>query len=298
VGHDLIRLVFDAGPAAGLGHRRRMEALAGALTAAGATPVLSVLAHDGVSAPVEADVVVVDSYLVRADDARIRARRTVAVDDLGRDLAVDLLVEPVPAPVRADVDGGDAREQPRAHRVLRGLEYALIDPECSSRPPAPLREEVDTVLVTTGAADAAGVGASVAAELREMLPTVAVRLVVGPWSSSLVPEGVEPVRDLACLIDELAAAGLVVCSAGVTLLEALALGRPVVSFAVADNQRPYLDGLRRRGAIAASAPDDAARVAVDLAADTPRRRRLAAAGREAVDGLGATRVAQAVVALV
>ncbi|MFI5047811.1 MAG: hypothetical protein ACHQIG_12165 [Acidimicrobiia bacterium] len=297
MGHGVIRLAFDAGPASGLGHRRRMEALAGALTAAGATSVLSELVDDARREPVEADVVVIDSYRLRADDARIEARCTAALDDLHRDLAVDLLVEP--APVRADVgvDVDDAHERPRAGTVLRGLEYALIDPEYSSRPRAPIVDDVDTVLVATGAADAAGVGASVAASVRAILPMVAVRLVVGPWSSPWVPEGVEPVREPTCLIDELAAADLVVCSAGVTLLEALALGRPVVTFAVADNQRPYLDGLRRLGAIAASTPDDAPGVAMGLAADAPRRRRLAAAGRAAVDGLGAARVAQAVVAL-
>lgn len=282
----MILLAFDDGPAVGLGHRRRMEALAAALAAGGCPPALCRLGEE----PVEGDVVVVDSYRTRADAESIRARTTVAVDELGRDLAVDLLVDPAP---------GTPTPAPRARHALRGLRYALVDPALGSRTRAPgLHDEVASVLVTTGGTDAAGAGAAVAGALCAALPDARVRVVVGPWSASQVPEGVEAIRGRAGLAGELEAADLVVSAAGVTLLEALALGRPVVAFALAGTQRRYLDGLAAAGAIVATAAHDAAEAAARLAADPDRRRKLAATGRGLVDGRGSHRVASAVADLV
>ena len=288
MGSALIRLAYDVGEGIGLGHQRRMEALAAGLHGLGLSSELAAIG-DGV----EGDVVVVDSYVVRADGDAVRARRRVAIDDLERDLAVDVLVDPAPLPPC----GRD--ERARAGTLLRGPGYALLDPALARREVRPVGDEVGTVLVATGGADAGGVGASIAAGLLYALPDVAVRLVVGPWSSDAVPEGVDAVRAPSGLADDLAAADLVVCSAGVTLLEALVLGRPVVAALTADNQRRSFDGLVAAGAAeGCESPDAAVAAAVGLAGDVERRRVLATRGREVVDGQGAGRVAEAVAALV
>jgi spore coat polysaccharide biosynthesis predicted glycosyltransferase SpsG len=89
-----------------------------------------------------------------------------------------------------------------------------------------------------------------------------------------------------------------VCSAGITLLEALALGRPTVAVVASDNQRRYHEGLTALGAtVGATTADDAAQLAAGLVGDADARTRLAAAATAAVDGRGAHRVAEAVVAL-
>src|SRR4051812_10776821 len=105
-----VTLAFDEGPGVGLGHRRRMEALAAALTARGHACILVPLPARELPA---CDAVVVDSYLLRADDAPFTgAAVTVAVDDLARDLAVTLVVDPSPGALGA--------AHRKARRVLAG----------------------------------------------------------------------------------------------------------------------------------------------------------------------------------
>jgi spore coat polysaccharide biosynthesis predicted glycosyltransferase SpsG len=261
-----------------------MEALAAALGERGATTALAPL-HD---APVEGDVVVVDSYLVRADDSdRVSAHRVAAIDDLDRDLAVDLLVDP-------SGHGGAGR----ARLVLTGLEHALLPPGRAGSAYRPAGDTVDTVLVTAGGADAEGMGARVAAAVRETVPDrTAVRLVMGPWGSRDVPCGVEAVEPPDGLADELAGADLVVTAAGVTLLEAVAMGRPTLGFCTAENQARYLGRVADAGAVVVTTVESAGADAGALAADGARRARLAGRGPRVVDGHGAARVADALLSL-
>jgi spore coat polysaccharide biosynthesis predicted glycosyltransferase SpsG len=211
----------------------------------------------------------------------------VAVDDIDRDLDVDLLVE---------VPGG-AGSSSRARRVLGGFEYALLDPALAGRPSRTVDDRVDTVLVATGGTDADGVGATIARALRDARRDTRARLVVGPWSSPEVPDGVDAVRSDCGLAADLAAADVVVTAAGVTMLESLALGRPTVAFVVADNQRRTFDGVVAAGAALGSTRATAAADAVALFGDPERRRVLSRSARAVVDGRGAARVAEAVVAL-
>lgn len=274
-----VLLVHDEGPGVGLGHRARMTNLACALRVRGADARLAVDVSGGV------DVLVVDSYLRRADELRGCARKVVAVDDLDRDLDVDLLVDPNPPPHH----GG------RARRRLAGVDYALIAPVDPGDPPA---EVVRTVLVTAGAADTAGTGARLAAALVDVLPEVEVRLVVGQWGDGRVPPGVVPVRAPGGLEDELRRADLVVSAAGVTLLEACLLGRPVVTFVTADNQRRSAAGAAAAGAVVHVPLEAVPAAVVALEADAAARRALAARAAVYVDGRGPDRVAEAVLELV
>ncbi|GIU85800.1 MAG: hypothetical protein KatS3mg009_0315 [Acidimicrobiia bacterium] len=282
-------LVHDEGPGVGLGHRRRMEALAAALTAHGVGCRVAPL--DG-AGPLHAPVVVVDSYRHRADTLDTAAQVLVALDDLRRDLAVDLLVDPSP--------GADASVHRRAARVLAGAGYSLVPAVPAAMPPAavvPAGAPATRVLVTTGAADGAGVGARVAAGLAELVPGTEVRLVVGPWGAPDVPEGVVAVRAPAGLAGELAAAPLVVTAGGVTMLEACVLGRAVVAMALSEDQRLAVAALAAAGAVVAADAPGAAAAAAALVPDTGRRARLGAAAARTVDGGGAERVAGEIVRL-
>jgi spore coat polysaccharide biosynthesis predicted glycosyltransferase SpsG len=268
---------FDEGPGAGLGHRRRMEALAAEATRRGVECVLVPL---GIGEIPTADVVVVDSYRVRADDRAFANTGVVAaVDDLARDLAVDLVVDPSPGALGAP--------HRRARRVLAGSSYALVPPLDARVVEADVSEPVGRVLVTTGAADAGGIGARVAASIVAAVPDVDVRLVVGPWGATDVPAGVVAVHAPDGLAAELAAAGIVVTAGGVALLEACLLGRPIVALALAANQRQAVSGLERESAVAAATPETAAEVVAELVTDEHRRIALARAARVAVNGEGA-----------
>jgi UDP-2,4-diacetamido-2,4,6-trideoxy-beta-L-altropyranose hydrolase len=279
-------LAFDAGPGAGMGHGRRMHVLAQAL---GARSIETSLVASDTRA--KADVVVVDSYRFRADDNdRYDGRVVVAVDDLRRDLAVDLLVDPSP--------GADPGAHRAATEVIAGAAYALIDPSLASAPTREVGSDVHIVLVATGAGDDGGTGATISQDLSAALPTTTVRLAVGPWATAAAPEGVDPIRTTDGLGRALADADIVVTAAGVTLLEALALGRPTVAVVLADNQRQAAAGAAAAGAVVLAEATEAVASAARLAADANERRTLASAARRLVDGRGADRVAERIAAIV
>lgn len=238
------------------------------------------------SCPLEAGAVVVDSYRIRADDPEIRARWIAAVDDLERDLQVDLLIDPAP--------GADPSRSPSARAVISGARFALVGPGLPIRTSDPHRD-IRSILVTLGGSSRAAGAAEIATALARDLPAVNVRLVVGPWSND-APEGIEVVRTVEGLGPHLAASDLVVTAAGVTMVESLALGRPTVAVIIADNQRRAAAGAEVAGAVEVAELDAAAAVALALARDAPRRRRLAEAAVALIDGLGPDRVAREIVA--
>jgi spore coat polysaccharide biosynthesis predicted glycosyltransferase SpsG len=275
-----IVLAFDEGPGIGLGHRRRVEGLACGLVDIDCAVEMYVIGEEAVVG----DVVLVDSYRMRADDrTRVRAGTVIAIDDLERDLAVDLVIDPDP--------GADARVHSTAAAVVAGAPYALVDPGLRALTPAPVRETVRRVLVTTGGADAEGLGARVAGAVADVLPGVQVRQVVGPWGCGSDDDRVEAVHAPEGLGPELAAADLVVTAGGVTMLEACCLGRPVVAFSIAPGQSRALAGAAQVGAVLAVDVASAAEVAARLAGDVDARRRLASSARVLVDGQGSARVA-------
>jgi spore coat polysaccharide biosynthesis predicted glycosyltransferase SpsG len=292
---NMFYFLFDEGPGAGLGHRRRMETLAAELTDRGHDCVLVALGATA-AATVAADAVVIDSYRIRADDAAFaRARVVGALDDLERDLAVDLVVDPSPGAIGA--------AHRRARRVLAGAAYALVPAPADGLIPASVDVPVTRVLVTTGAADAEGVGARIAAALNAAGldaggPELEIRLVVGPWGTTDVPRGVVPVHAPNGLAAEIAAASVVVTAGGVALLEACLLGRPIVAMSLADNQRQAVSGLEREGAVMVAKPETVVDAVRALIIDRTRRVTLSVTARSAIDGKGAARVADTLEQLV
>ena len=275
-----IVLAFDEGPGIGLGHRRRIEGLAHELDVLGFEVDLHVFGPN----VVVGDIVLVDSYRVRADDkSRVRGDLIIAIDDIERDLAVDFVIDPDP--------GADARVHSTAAAVVAGAPYALVDPALRSFPCLPIKEAVQLVLVTTGGSDTDGHGNRVANALADSLPGVTIRQVVGPWGLGSDDDRIEIVHAPDGLGPELAAADMVVTAGGVTMLEACCLGRPVVSFSIAQGQGRALAGAAHVGAVVAVDVMSAAEVATRLAGDVNARSRLATSARILVDGQGSARVA-------
>ena len=257
-----------------------MEVLAGALAEQG----FDVSLVDADAVDTDADLVVLDSYRRRADELPARRGVVAAVDDLARNLAVDVLVDPSP--------GAQAGAHTAARTVLAGVEYALADIADRSRTVhTSARDRSATVLVTTGAADAAGVGAAIAADVVAL--GARVRLVVGQWGAPDVPAGAEAVVAPDGLRDELDGADIVVTAGGVTMIEALGAGRATVAVVTAENQRTAVDAADVAGAVRAATPGTVASVVAALLDDAEARDALGAKGRALVDGRGPQRVAEA-----
>lgn len=242
------------------------------------------------SGRLSADVVVVDSYRLAADDpAAIDARKRAAVDDLERALRVDLLVDPNPA--RRVVD--------RAGVVLAGPAYALLEPGLSALRDSP-EPASPRVLVTFGGTDGDGLGALVSRAVRDALPDeTSVTLVRGPWSTAAPVDanGIDVINAPTGLLSAIATSTVVVTAAGVTMLEALAAGRPVVAVIAADNQARQARAAASAGAIVLTTAERAASAAEIILRDPALRVSLRSAGLAYVDTRGAQRVAQAVVSL-
>ena len=277
-----IVLAFDEGP----GHRPRAPAAgrgsrARARRRSGFDVELHVLGGDAVVG----DIVLVDSYRVRADDrSRVRADLVIAIDDIERDLAVDLVIDPDP--------GADARVHSTAAAVVAGAPYALVDPALHA---LPLRAD------PRGRAPGAGHHRRLRrrgtrrrgsrAGLADALPGDASPPRGRPLGSrNRRRAGRGRARARRPRAAELAAADIVVTAGGVTMLEACCLGRPVVAFSIAHGPGPRAGGrgARRRGA-SRSTSSSAAEVAARLANDVNARSRLATSARRAGrrSGLGA-----------
>jgi spore coat polysaccharide biosynthesis predicted glycosyltransferase SpsG len=227
---------------------------------------------------------------VRADEAeRFRAHVLGAIDDLDRDLRVDVLVEPGARAL--------ARRAPGSRRVLRGSAYALVMPAADARGGGPART-VRRVMVSTGASDAIGIGAVIASDLAALLTDADIRLIVGPWGRGEPVGRVTTVHAPHGLDAEIASSDLVVTAGGVTLLEALQVGKPTVGVITAENQRRAVTAAAAAGAVLCSTSAEAARAASTLAEDYDARCALAAAARRHIDGNGPDRVAEELLACV
>ena len=86
-----------------------------------------------------------------------------------------------------------------------------------------------------------------------------IRLVVGPWGATDVPDGVVPVRRPRRARARARGGSVVVTAGGVALLESCLLGRPIVALALADNQRQAVSGLEREGAVVVATPETVGR---------------------------------------
>lgn len=284
-----IVLAGDVGPEVGLGHRRRLEAIGTALTDLG-YPWDFVAISDPDDGDVWGqDLAVVDSYITRADrQALYEANVIVAIDELGRNLGVDLVIDPTP---RATPPGSS-----RAKRTLAGTDFVLVDPRLRALDPRP-EQAVERILVTLGASPAAGHVREVAVSLAAAHPDLDVRVALGPWFDPAGMDGVEIVDAPDGLAEALAAADLVVTAGGVTMLEACVLGRPTIVLPIAPNQQRAVDALGGLGAVVVARAETVVDTVGRLIEDDAERTALGCRARASVDGRGAERAAAAIVEL-
>ena len=297
--------LVDCGSKIGLGHLQRQLVLAEALRAEGAVcrfglsdPEVGIellpaaaetFVWDRTDLPRdESDALVVDSYKV--DPALLVPAGPVLVvmDDLAdRPVTADLLVNH-----NAYGDGCDYGAY-SVKQVLAGPRYAMVSAAFRK-----LRHRPgEAILVNFGATDDGRLSLDLVAALRAHLPDapilVALMQVSPGHREALESLGAE-LRVGRPLEESIAEARVYVGAAGLSLLEALVAGRRPVACGIADNQRLNVAFLRRRGL---------------PAFDRPRPQEMAQAAGECyvtqegtdlaeLDGLGAARVARAIIAAV
>ena len=265
--------------------------------------------------PTGCDVLLVDHYALGAawqTTLRPACRRLVVVDDLAdRPHAADLLVDQNLGRQPADYDG----LLPGGATRLIGPTWALLRPEFAAARAASLARRADGrlqhLLISMGGADpqqatlqvlralahsplpADAQVTVVLGAIADTRPAIAELLPTLPWRSRLCMD----VTDMAPL---LAVADMAIGAAGGSAWERCCLGLPTALLVLADNQRPGTRALVAAGAaldlggvadLPATLP-----AALQQAADPTTLQRLSAAAAAATDGLGAQRVADAVLA--
>ena len=331
------RILFlcDAGPGVGGGHVMRCLTLAGALTQRGAAcafvassevsrllaafagPEIERLAGTGEEPEAlteagltaigdwDANWVVVDHYGLSAEqERRLRgpAGRLLAVDDLRRAHAADLVLDSNLGRAGADYPGAE---------VLAGPDYTLIRPAFRDlRDVALMRRasqpDVSRVLVAMGLTDVDGITARVLAALQPVLGERQVDVVLGGGSVGLdrVLTMAETDRRLEVHVDTramsalTAAADLAIGAGGSSTWERCCLGLPAITIVLAENQRANAAALEAAGAteaLDAADPMFEGRLAAlfkSLCADAKRLSALSLASAGLCDGIGAERVAK------
>jgi len=175
-----------------------------------------------------------------------------------------------------------------------------------------IAHEARKVLVTIGGADPENVTLKIIRSL-ERLPShyFKVRIVVGPVNPHLdmlrqivgtTTANIELMVDVADMPHLMGWADVAISAGGTTFWELAFMMVPTCVFAMADNQLPGLELLRESGAAVSlgwiqSADEGALATALlDLLHDVNRRREMSMRGRRLVDGGGAARVAETLLA--
>lgn len=282
-----VTLLFDAGARAGLGHSRRMEFLAEAMRSQGLGAVSRPLG----SRTQPSKVTVIDSYALDADRSDFASQVVAAVDDLDRDLDVDVLIVPRP----------DARPAAalKANEVLSGFRHAIVDPRIGAgREFDPVEP---TVLVCMGASDTKGLGSRIATTAATELPGTYVAHAPGPWSRTSSHPDVTTLARTTELNSQLANQPIVVCAGGVTMLESLAHSCPTIVVTTAQNQVAAASEVARTGSALlmrdGCTPEEIVTHLKALLGNQEQLVRLSERGRRLVDGQGANRIASALASL-
>lgn len=232
-------------------------------------------------------------------------RLRVALDVLGdfsiagklRQIAVDLVVVPyaaAPMPAR-----------PARWRLLNGAAYALLSPEYAGLPHREPQQQAKRILVSCGGSDPRGYTAEVLRGLEFVDRHLEVVVVVGPFFSAALRGETAKLAEASrhdvrivdaprTLLDDMLWCDLAISASGLTKYELAASGTPALLFSI----DTFHDGVNRSFAAEGTAIDLGEGVSAEVVADetirllddAALRRKLAAAGRKLVDGMGTQRL--------
>lgn len=254
------------------------------------------------------DAVFTDSYAVNTEyQCAVRDRVPLAVlqDDDRHAVCADLFVNGnLYAP---DLDYEFVGEEPK---TCLGTDYVLLRSKIRDRAEdePPWREKPERVLVTMGGSD-----------ITNLMPTVIrafegfeihVDAIVGPGFSEAQEKSIRVAskeiladvsveRDPDDLVERMFQADFAVSTSSSTTYELLALGTPIISAPVADNQEPIARSLRESNAalVQARDPDTVSfRSPIKRYIKDPSlRKKLQTTGRQLVDGMGVERVTREII---
>jgi len=200
-------------------------------------------------------------------------------------------------------------------RLLSGFEYALLGPSYRDRPGSRIVLEVGKIFVVCGMRDTANATGLILAALRHLAqtgfrPTIDVAIGSSAPHLPTIKQTLaqydakvtihENAKDVAGLMS---AADMVIGTGGMGLLERMACGVPSITLSLAENQVSGAQMAHELGATQyVGSVDDLTVVTLamqirDLARDVSRRRQQTTVSRNAVDGRGAARVANAMMEL-
>lgn len=194
--------------------------------------------------------VVLDSYYVTeeyVDELRKKNYRTVWLDDTGeQEYAVDLLVN---YNLYATELGYEERYKGQRTKCLLGAAYAPVRPSFYKEAYC-VRNELERVMITTGASDPYHAGIFFAQLLAGSGLVKEVNVICGPYhedvsrlyelAAQMQESGKAEIRilqKLSDLSDIMYACDLAIAAAGSTLYELCAVGVPTFTYLFADNQR-------------------------------------------------------------
>lgn len=266
------------------------------------------------SGSLQADTpLVLDSYFLTKDyvkTLRERGFRLAWMDDLGKeDYPVDLLINyNLYAPQLGYPKAG-------VTRYLLGASYAPVRPAFRTEQ-VRVSDRLQTILVTTGAADPCGAGSFFAETLAKLDAEVQILVVCGPYASdrealhALAKQcgRVSVLEGVTDLLPVMRRSDFAVAAAGSTLYELCAVGVPAMVYYFADNQRQgaeafsRLTGMANLGDLRAAGGRETAKRHLADAFCAIRgkkaRERIAGTMHGLVDGAGADRIAEALAELV
>jgi spore coat polysaccharide biosynthesis predicted glycosyltransferase SpsG/RimJ/RimL family protein N-acetyltransferase len=235
------------------------------------------------------DIVLVDSYQLGKPwltAMRATGARLAAFDDLrDRPLEADLVVNAAATP-------DEYRELAPDARTLGGLRHGII-----GDPARPAAAGPGDVLIAFGAADPGQLTERTLLALAARKATRG-RLVVqlGSTARARAEATVRSVPGATFAPEGPTSPGapaLAIGAAGVGLLERLHAGVPGIVVVAAENQRGLARSAEHAGAVVVvGSPEEATEAAARMLADSQLLARMSAAGRAAVDGRGAARVAR------
>jgi len=293
--------LVEAGAKSGMGHLRRCSVLARELSKRGVACQFGINTHEGRSImdtfPVADyksalaktwDILIVDGYHFESKNLskwKNECRILVLVDDLAQ--------KPLPAHIvlNHNIYGEslDYKAYP-ANIVLSGPKFTLVDPAFSK-----LRKnrviENSSILVAFGGGDTANQGLLAAAELAAITEGTIIDVAMGTSKRRIDHPNIS-VHEKANMVKLMSKTALYFGALGVSFIEALAAGLPVVGVMTADNQILAADAARRLGipVFDLNELDKAAKKAASLV------KHKQFAKLEVMDGLGAKRVANEILA--
>jgi UDP-2,4-diacetamido-2,4,6-trideoxy-beta-L-altropyranose hydrolase len=193
--------------------------------------------------------------------------------------------------------------------ALLGPRFAMIDPRYAQMSPKTTSGPVRNVLVTTGRVDPLGLASQAVHALTSFEHDATITVVTSPdlpghtalvkQVDALGPRG-RLVLDAPDMVDALDDADFVIGAGGVSLMERMAAGVPSMTLLLAENQCLFIEGAARLGATIDGGqlvPEELAGALQAVFADKGARVAMAAAGRAAIDGEGADRVAERLMVL-